>query len=68
MVMTMEQEKTDFLNKQVVIVKTDKFKKIGKLLSTDNNLAIIEFRNGVREAIPFSQISSIKLIGDGDGR
>lgn len=64
----MEETETELVGHDVVIIKIDNYKKIGKLLSVKNGLATIQFRNGEIQAIPFVQISTIKAIGGDDGR
>ncbi|MCL4379825.1 hypothetical protein M1589_04780 [Candidatus Marsarchaeota archaeon] len=64
----MEKGKVDLIGAVVVIIKTDGYKKVGRLLSIKDELAVIEHRSGIVQAIPFAQISSIKVdAGVGDG-
>ncbi len=58
----------ELLGKEVIVIKSDGYKKVGKCVNIDEHLVTIEFRNGVVEAIPMIQISTIKLAGVGDDR
>jgi hypothetical protein len=54
-------------NKDVVICKTDNFKKKGKILDANTDFIELLMYDGQTEIIPTKQISSIKIIGNGEG-
>ena len=50
----------EFIGKNVHIIKTDGFVKVGKLVSADSNFIKIEYFDGNAEFIAVNSISSIK--------
>ena len=54
----------DFLNKKILITKTDGFQKKGILLELTKDFAKIRFRDGTLIVIPTVQISQITLISE----
>lgn len=54
-------------NKDAVICKIDNFKKKGRILDASADFIELLMYDGKIEIIPTKQISSIKIIGDGEG-
>jgi predicted transcriptional regulator len=66
--MKMELEMTTLLNKEVVVVKKDGFKKIGVLTALTDRFLILRFFDGKEEIISFEAIDSVKQADGRGGR
>ncbi len=59
----MENE-NEFVNKKVLITKTDGYRKKGRLLELNRDFAKLKFRDGTLVVIPVMQISQIMLTNE----
>ena len=52
----------ELINKKVLVIKTDGFKKIGLLRSIKDGLVALEFYDNKVEYVPLVSVSSIRVV------